>query len=76
MFASEAALASYTRSISQLAQQSRWLKASELLQELRQSGLRPRLLPFSAFLTACESSGRWDAVLSELQGLWARGVHH
>ena len=64
----------YTMCISALGRSRQWERALSLLDEMRERGVTPDVISFSAAISACEKAGKWERVLSLLDEMRERGV--
>ena len=60
--------------ISALGRSRQWERALSLLDEMRECGVTPNAISFSAAISACENGGKWERSLSLLDEMRERGV--
>ena len=51
-----------------------WERALELLEEMRERGLKPDVISCSAAISACEKGGKWQSAVELLEEMRERGL--
>jgi pentatricopeptide repeat protein len=51
-----------------------WERALKLLSEIRQRGLEPNVITYSAAISACEKGSQWERALELLSEMYAHGI--